>query len=170
MIISMIVARAQNGAIGKDNSMIWHLPDDMQFFKDSTRNHHILMGRKNYDSLPEMFRPLKNRVNIVITRNKDWQRDGVVVFHDIKSGIAYAKEHNEEELYIIGGGEIYKQGLSYANKLYITEVYAEFPDADAYFPEIDQSIWKETSRTKHGTDEKHKYAFDFVTYETISSN
>ncbi len=87
MTISMIVARAQNGAIGKDNDMIWSLPDDMKYFKDTTRNHHVLMGRKNFDSLPDSFRPLKNRVNIVITRNKDWSFDGTQVFHDVASGI-----------------------------------------------------------------------------------
>ncbi|GAB3334674.1 dihydrofolate reductase [Marivirga atlantica] len=165
MTISMIVARAQNGAIGKDNDMIWSLPDDMKYFKDTTRNHHVLMGRKNFDSLPDSFRPLKNRVNIVITRNKDWSFDGTQVFHDVASGIDYARTNNEEELFVIGGGEIYKQCLPHADRLYITEVYAEFPDADAYFPDVDLSEWKEVSRKKHPKDEKHKYAFDFVVYE-----
>jgi len=161
----MIVARAQNGAIGKDNDMIWSLPDDMKYFKETTRNHHVLMGRKNFDSLPDSFRPLKNRVNIVITRNKDWSYDGTQVFHDVQAGIDYAHANNEEELFVIGGGEIYKQCLPFADRLYITEVYAEFPEADAYFPDVDLSEWKELSRTKHPTDEKHKYTFDYVVYE-----
>lgn len=161
----MIVARAQNGAIGKDNGMIWHLPADMQYFKDQTRNHHILMGRKNFDSLPKAFRPLKNRVNLVVTRNKEWQNAGTEVFHDVQSAINYARNNNEEELYVIGGGEIYKLCLPLADQLYITEVFAEFPDADAYFPEVDLSNWNEVSRIKHGIDEKHKIAFDYVIYE-----
>ena len=164
MIISMIVARAQNGAIGKDNDMIWHLPDDMKYFKDQTREHHILMGRKNFDSLPSHLRPLKNRVNLVVTRNPDWQHDGTEVFHNVEDGITFAEGNNEKELFVIGGGEIYKQCLPKADKLYITEVYAEFPDADAYFPKIDLSQWKEISRTKHGIDDRHQYAFDFVEY------
>jgi len=164
MKISMIVARAQNGAIGKDNDMIWHLPDDMQYFKDQTRNHHILMGRKNFDSLPKVFRPLKHRVNLVVTRNKDWQYDGTQVFHDVESAIDYARGNNEEELFVIGGGEIYKLCLPYADQLYITEVYAEF-EADAYFPDVDLSQWEEVSRKKHAKDEKHQYAFDFVVYQ-----
>jgi len=161
----MIVARAQNGAIGKNNDMIWSLPDDMKYFKDKTRHHHVLMGRKNFDSLPPSFQPLPDRINIIITRNKDWSADGTQVFHDIQSGIDYADDNNEKELFIIGGGEIYKQGLNLADKLYITEVYADFPDADAYFPAIDLTNWKEISRKKHAQDEKHKYAFDFVVYD-----
>ncbi|MBK6264142.1 dihydrofolate reductase [Marivirga sp. S37H4] len=165
MKISMIVARAQNGAIGKNNDMLWHLPDDMKYFKDKTRNHHILMGRKNFDSLGEKYQPLPNRVNLVVTRNKDWQHEGVKVFHEIDSAITFAKDQNEKELFIIGGGEIYSACLPFSERLYITEVYAEFPDADAYFPEFDKKNWVEVKREKHSADEKHPYAFDYVVYE-----
>ncbi|RUA34145.1 MAG: dihydrofolate reductase [Bacteroidetes bacterium] len=165
MKISMIVAKAKDNAIGKDNDMIWHLPDDLKYFKDKTRNHHILMGRKNFDSLGAQYQPLPKRVNIVITRNKDWNHDGVKVFHNIEDGIAFAKDNHEEELFIIGGGQIYEQGLKYADRLYITEVEAEFPDAEAYFPEFDQSKWKEISREHHSKDEKHTFEFDYVVYE-----
>ncbi len=161
----MIVARAENGAIGKNNEMIWHLPDDLKYFKDQTRHHHILMGRKNFDSLGEKFQPLPQRVNIVITRNKKWQHEGVKVFHELEEGVKFAKDNNEKELFIIGGGEIYKLALPLADKLYITEVQAKFPDAEAFFPEIDLSQWKEVSRTKHPMDKKHEYAFDYVIFE-----
>ncbi|WP_340153288.1 dihydrofolate reductase [uncultured Marivirga sp.] len=164
MKISMIVAKANDNAIGKNNDMIWHLPDDLKYFKDKTRNHHILMGRKNFDSLGEQYQPLPKRVNIVITRNKDWQHDGVKVFHDIEDGIAFAKKNNEEELFIIGGGQIYEACLPMADCLYITEVKAEFPDAEAYFPEFDKSLWKEVNREHHPKDEKHQFEFDYVTY------
>ncbi len=165
MIISMIAARAQNGAIGKNNDMIWHLPDDLKYFKDKTRHHHILMGRKNFDSLGEKYQPLPQRVNLVVTRNTDWQHDGVEVFHDINDAIEFARKNKEEELFVIGGGEIYTACLPMANKLYITEVYAEFPNADAYFPDFDKSNWKETSREKHPSDEKHPISFDYVIFE-----
>jgi dihydrofolate reductase len=165
MKISMIVAKANDNAIGKDNDMIWHLPDDLKYFKDKTRNHHILMGRKNFDSLGEKYQPLPKRINIVITRNEDWQHDGVKVFHDIKEGIAFAKENNEEELFIIGGGQIYDACLPMADCLYITEVNAEFPDAEAYFPQIDKSQWKEVNREHHAKDEKHAFEFDYVIYK-----
>lgn len=161
----MIVAKANNNAIGKDNDMIWHLPDDLKYFKDKTRNHHILMGRKNFDSLGEKYQPLPKRINIVITRNKDWQHDGVKVFHDIKDGIEFAKQNNEEELFIIGGGQIYEACLPFADCLYITEVNAEFPDAEAYFPEFDKAAWKEVSREHHPKDEKHDFEFDYVIYK-----
>ncbi len=143
----------------------WHLPDDLKYFKDQTRHHHILMGRKNFDSLGEKYQPLPQRINIVITRNKNWQHDGVKVFHNIEEGIKFAKDNNEEELFIIGGGEIYKLGLPLADKLYITEVKASFIDAEAYFPEIDKSQWKEISRIHHAKDEKHQFEFDYVIYE-----
>ena len=167
MKISMIVAKANDNAIGKDNDMIWHLPDDLKYFKDKTRNHHILMGRKNFDSLGEKYQPLPNRINIVITRNENWQHDGTVVFHNIQDGIKYAKENKEEELFIIGGGQIYEQGLNYADRLYITEVNAEYPDADAFFPKIDKSNWKEISSKYHSKDEKHKFDFTYKVYERI---
>ncbi|GAA5043154.1 dihydrofolate reductase [Marivirga lumbricoides] len=161
----MIVARAQNGAIGKNNDMIWHLPDDLKYFKDQTRNHHILMGRKNFDSLGEQYQPLPKRVNMVVTRNQKWNHDGVKVFHDIQNAIDFARENNEQELFVIGGGEIYKACLPLANKLYITEVFAEFEDADAFFPEINQDNWLETSRVKHPADDRHAYPFDYVILE-----
>ncbi|WP_296618283.1 dihydrofolate reductase [Marivirga sp.] len=165
MKISMIVAKANDNAIGKNNDMIWHLPDDLKYFKDKTRNHHILMGRKNFDSLGEKYQPLPKRINIVITRNQEWSHDGVKVFHNIQDGIAFANGNKEEELFIIGGGEIYKEGLKFADRLYVTEVDADFPDAEAYFPDFDESQWKEISREHHPQDERHAFEFDYVVYD-----
>ena len=164
MIISQIVASARNNVIGKDNDLPWHLPDDMQFFKDTTKGHHILMGRKNFESIPMKFRPLPGRVNIVITRQDDYQADGTRVFNTIEEGIQFARAAGEEELFIIGGAEIYNQTISQTDRVYLTEINAEV-DGDAHFPELDTSEWIEKERVHHPVDERHQFDFDFVIYE-----
>jgi dihydrofolate reductase len=164
MIISQIVARAKNGVIGRDNDLPWHLPDDMQFFKETTRGHHILMGRKNFESIPMKFRPLPDRVNIVVTRQQDYQPEGVQVFNSIEEGIEFARASGEPELFIIGGAEIYDQTLAFADKIYLTEINTEV-DGDAHFPKPAGSEWNETDRWHHPKDSRHEFDFDIVTYE-----
>ncbi|MEO1051097.1 MAG: dihydrofolate reductase [Bacteroidota bacterium] len=164
MLISLIAAVAENGVIGKDNDLVWDLPDDMKYFMRTTKGHHILLGRKNYLSLPEKFRPLPNRSNLIVTRQKDYAAEGAFVFNTIEEAIDFAKAEGEEELFVIGGGEIYKQTLDMADKLYITEVKCSF-EGDTFFPDFDKSQWEETSRTSHGIDEKHNCEFDFVIFE-----
>ena len=167
MKISMIAAIGRNRVIGKDNDLMWSLPDDMKFFKSKTAGKPVLMGRKNWESLPPKFQPLPNRLNLVMSRNNNYQLpEGVVLVNSVEQSINIAKSAGHDELCIIGGEEIYKMGLAVADTMFLTEVdFSE--DGDAYFPEFDKSQWNEIERISHSTDEKHKYAFDFVTYRRI---
>ncbi|MCR9253308.1 MAG: dihydrofolate reductase [bacterium] len=164
MKISMIAAVAKNRVIGKDNDLVWHLPDDMKFFKDTTKDHVVIMGRKNFESLPPKWKPLPNRTNLIISRNAGYDALGCKVFTSLENCFDYVKTLNQEEVFIIGGGQIYKLGLELADRMYITEIDAEF-DGDAFFPEWDKSMWSEVNRSHHAIDEKHEFAFDFVTYD-----
>jgi dihydrofolate reductase len=163
MIISMIAAVSKNRVIGKNNDLPWKLPDDMKFFMEKTKGHHAIMGRKNYESIPQKFKPLPNRTNIVVTRQKNFDAPGCIVVDSIDNGLAIAKDNQEAETFIIGGAEIYKLGLPYANRLYLTEINAEI-QGDTFFPDYDRTQWLETSREHHGKDERHAYDFDFVVY------
>lgn len=162
--ISLIVAVTENMVIGKDNKLAWHLPDDMNYFSNMTRGHSIIMGRKNWESIPNKYRPLPDRKNIVVTRNEKFQDDGATVVNSIEEAIEEARSSEDEEIFIIGGGEIYKLGFKYVDKLYITEIFAEV-DGNTYFPEWDKKKWKEISRISHPSDEKHEYSFDYVIYK-----
>jgi dihydrofolate reductase len=164
MKISLIAALAENRVIGKNNDLPWSLPDDMKYFMETTKGHPCIMGRKNYDSIPSKFRPLANRTNIVVTRQRDFTAPGCVVVNGIEEAITLAQSHSEEEAFIIGGAEIYKQSLRLADRLYLTEIQAHI-DGDTYFPTVTSSDWKELSRRHHSKDEKHRYSFDFVVYE-----
>jgi len=158
MITSMIVAVAQNGVIGLDNQLIWHLPNDLKQFKRLTTGHPIIMGRKTFESIGK---PLPNRTSIVITRSKEWAYEGVIVVHSMEEAIAAAQATQTEEAFVIGGAEIYRVAFPLANKLYLTEVKADF-EGDAYFEPINPNEWKEISRQSHSEDEKHSVPFDFV--------
>jgi len=144
--LSIIVAMANNNAIGKDNQLLWHLPEDLQYFKRTTMGKPIVMGRKTFESIG---RPLPGRLNIVITRQQDWQHDGVKVVHSIDDALRLAEAQSMidgvDEVMVIGGAEIYKTALPQTDKLYITRVDAEI-EGDAFFPEIDSSVWQETNR------------------------
>lgn len=164
MIISLIAALTENRVIGKNNDLPWRLPDDMKYFMKTTTGHHVIMGRKNYDSLPANFKPLPNRTNIIVTRQLNFVAKGCTVVNSIKAGIEIAKSNKEEELFIIGGAQIYEQALPMAHRLYLTEIKAEV-NGDTYFPKIDRNQWKEISRVAHAADEKHRFAFDFVIYK-----
>lgn len=166
MKISLIVAIAENNAIGKDNDLLWHLPKDMQHFKAKTLNHHIITGRKNYVSIPKKFRPLVDRTNIVLTRQTDFSEENCIIKHSIEEAIAYAKANNETELFIIGGGQIYIEALSknLIDKMYITHVHQNF-EADTFFPVIDNLIWNKTTEEHHRADEKNPFDYSFTEYE-----
>jgi len=164
MIISMIAAMSKNQVIGKNNDLPWKLPDDMKFFMEKTKGHHTVMGRKNYDSIPQKFKPLPQRINIVVTRQKNFRAPGCLVVDSIDDGLTIAKVNKEPETFIIGGSEIYKLGLPHATRLYLTEIDAEI-DGDTFFPVFDKSRWNEVSRVHHDKDERHGYSFDFVVYE-----
>lgn len=164
MIISLIAALTENRVIGKNNDLPWHLPDDMKYFMQTTKGHHVIMGRKNYDSIPEKFRPLPNRTNIVVTRQKNFVAQGCTVVNSIEEGLQIAKANSEKEVFIIGGSEIYNQSFAKATRLYLTEILTQL-DGDTYFPEFNKNQWKEVSRTHHLADERHKFPFDFVVFE-----
>ncbi len=166
MIVSAIAALAKNRVIGKNNDLPWRLPDDMKFFMETTKGHHVIMGRKNYDSLLPRFKPLPHRTNIVITRQKNFEAPGCIVLHAVEPGLEIARKNAEEECFIIGGAEIYKLAMPHTTRLYLTEIDAVV-DGDTYFPEIDQQKWKEVSRVHHAADARHAYAFDIVVYDKI---
>jgi dihydrofolate reductase len=165
MIVSIIAAVARNRVIGKNNDLPWHLPNDMRFFKEKTKGHHVLTGRKNYDSIPEKFRPLPGRTNIVVTRNENYHAPGAEMFKTIEEGIAFAKANGEQELFVMGGGQIYEHALQLAlvDKMYITWVDAE-PEGDIRFPDFDRNVWKEVESLENPSDERNAFAHTFTTY------
>jgi dihydrofolate reductase len=157
-MITIIAAIAANNALGKNNQLIWHLPADLKRFKKVTLGHHVIMGRKTFESLGK---PLPNRTTIIITRNKNYTQKDCIVVNSLTEALKAAKE--DENPYILGGAEIYNQAIKIADKLDITFVHHHF-DADAFFPEIDTNIWKETKREDFTIDEKNKYNYSFVTF------
>ena len=160
-MITLIAAVAENNALGKDNQLLWHLPDDFKRFKNITSGHYIIMGRKTFESFPK---PLPNRTHIIITRQKKYPSENCIVVDSLQKAIAICPP--AEELFIIGGGEIYNQSIEIADKLDITRVHNTF-DADTFFPEIDLNKWKLTSAEFHSKDEKHNFDFTFETYTRI---
>lgn len=164
MIVSAIAALSENRVIGKNNDLPWKLPDDMKFFMETTKGHHVVMGRKNYDSLKGKFKPLPDRTNIVITRQREIDAPGCIVLHNIQEALLTANRNGERECFIIGGAEIYKLAMNHTNRLYLTEIKATI-DGDTFFPEFDKKQWKEVSRKSHPADSRHAFAFDFVVYE-----
>ncbi len=165
MTISLIAALTRNRIIGRNNRLPWHLPDDMKYFMQTTSGHHVIMGRRNYESLPEKFRPLPNRTNIVLSRRQNLALPKCTVVNSLPAGVELARKAGEKELFIIGGAAVYQLGLSLARRLYLTEIDAEL-EGDIRFPAIDVGAWKETSRKHHPADERHAFPFDFVIYET----
>ena len=165
MKVSLIVAVAENGVIGKDNDLIWHLPKDMLFFKETTMGHHVIMGRKNFESIPHKYRPLPDRTNIVITRQSEYKAEGCIVVNSVGAALKIAKQNGDHEPFIIGGGQIYKLALeaNLIDKIYLTKVHHSF-DGDTFFPELN-SDWKQVNKTENKADEEHKYNYDFITLE-----
>lgn len=166
MTISLIVAAGLNNEIGKNNTLIWHLPADMKFFKEKTTGHCIITGRKNYESIPLKFRPLPNRTNIVITRQANYDAPGAIVVDSLEAGINKAKTISDGEIFIIGGGDIFKQSLHLVDTIYLTRIDHSF-EADVFFPEINWKEWKEVSKVKGVRDEKNPYDFTFYVYKKI---
>jgi dihydrofolate reductase len=162
MIISAVVAIGMNNEIGAKGDLLWVLPKDMAHFKRITWGHHVLMGRKSFDSLPPKYRPLPGRPNIVISRDTNLRLDGCKTVTTVEEGIKFAKDNGEEELMITGGGEIYKLALPFTDVIHLTRVHASFPDADTHFPEIDMNEWETVSTELIEADEKHKYSFEFI--------
>lgn len=158
MIVSIIVAAAENLAIGKDNKLIWHLPSDLKFFKNTTMGHHMIMGRKTFESIGK---PLPGRTSIIVTRNKNYTAEGCIVVNSLKEAIEKAKADHETEAFVIGGAELINDALEFADKIYLTEVKETF-EADVFLKPIDRTKWKEASREDYKADEKHAYDYSFV--------
>lgn len=160
--LSLIVAVAENGAIGKNNDLLWHISADLKHFKALTTGHCIIMGRKTYESFPK--RPLPNRRNIVITSNMEYHDEGCEVVHSVEEAIALCKD--DEQSFVIGGATVYRQFLPLVNKLYLTKVFATF-EADTFFPEIDMSQFEQTAASEVFTDEKTGLRYQYLEYEKI---
>ncbi|MCB9184365.1 MAG: dihydrofolate reductase [Flavobacteriales bacterium] len=166
MIVTAIAAVADNGTIGRDGDLPWHLPDDMAHFQRTTRGHHVITGRKNYESIPPKYRPLKDRVNLVVSRNPRYEAPGAVVVGSLEEALRIAREAGEKEVFLIGGGQIYREALEHrlVDRLDLTLVHAEV-NGDTRFPAIDPAEWTEVSRTRHEADARHAHAFSFVLLE-----
>ncbi|MBU1032645.1 MAG: dihydrofolate reductase [Patescibacteria group bacterium] len=158
-MISIIVAISKNNCIGKDGKLPWHIPEDMKHFKELTIGKVVVMGRKTWESIPDKFRPLPNRKNVIITRQENYEApESVEVFNSIDDALT---NYSSDDVMIIGGAQIYKQAFESADKLYVTHVDREVDKCEAYFPEIDPAIWKETNRENNPD-------FSFITYERQS--
>ena len=162
MIISLIVAAAENNAIGKDNKMMWHLPIDMKFFKNTTWGFPVIMGRRSFAAMGD--KALPGRQNIVITRQKDYKAPGAVVVNSLDDALFVARDADTKEVFVIGGGEIYKEALPKASRLYVTRVQAVL-QGDVFFPSFDEKKWKLVSSREVKADDKHAYDFTFQVWE-----
>lgn len=154
----------EKNEIGFENQLLWHLPKDLKHFKDLTSGHPVIMGRKTYESIGK---PLPNRTNIAVSRQKDWFEEGILIVGSIKEAVKFAKKI-DEEVFIIGGGNIYEQTMDVTDKLEVTLVKADL-QADTYFPKIDPKVWRKVNEICHEKDEKNQYDFCFQTYEKIKS-
>jgi dihydrofolate reductase len=165
MKVSLIVAVDQANGIGKNNDLLWHLPADMRFFKETTTGHIVVTGRKNYESIPERFRPLPNRENAVLTRNESYQAPGAKVFTSLQQCLEHYQQEDERVVFIIGGGQIFQEvlALNCVDEMYITHVQGIF-EADTFFPKIEDAHWKSESIATHEVDEKNAYAFEIKRY------
>ena len=172
-MLSIISAIGKNNEIGKKNDLLWNLPADMKHFRETTRGHTVIMGQKTFESLGtdsngELGRPLPNRRNIVLTQDPNFDREGIEIFRSVEEVLSLSPTLSEgkgdEEVFVIGGGMIYKLFIDKADKLYITHVDAEFPDAEVFFPEIDLNKWQKVKSEKYPKDESNKYDLEFAEY------
>ena len=161
MFVSLVAAVAENNVLGKENQLPWHLPADLKYFKQLTTGHHVLMGRKTWESIGK---PLPNRVSLVVSRSEDFKAEGATVAQSIEEGIDTARKADETELFIIGGGEIFRLAMPLADRIYLTRIDHYF-EGDVFFPEIDAELWKETESKSFEADEKNPYGYRFITLE-----
>lgn len=157
----MIAAASENNGLGKNNQLVWHLPDDFKRFKQITSGHHIIMGRKTFESFPK---PLPNRTHIIITRDKNYKAKDCIIAHSLKEAFLYAKK--DQNPFVIGGGEIYHLALPYVDEIELTRVHTEI-EADAFFPEISPNNWELIAEEFHPKDEKHQYSFTYQTFKRV---
>ena len=157
--VTLIAAAGENNELGKDKDLVWHLPDDFKRFKQLTTGHYIIMGRKTFETFPNL---LPNRTHVIITRKENYAPKDTIVVHSLEEALEVAKE--DPQPFVIGGGEIYKLSMEKADAIELTRVHGSF-DADTYFPEIDENKWTLVAKEEHPADERHKYAFTYLTYE-----
>ncbi|MDE3252633.1 MAG: dihydrofolate reductase [Bacteroidota bacterium] len=165
MVVSMIVAATTNHVIGKDNQLLWSLPKDMKFFKNTTWAMPVIMGSKTYVSLGK---PLTGRLNIMITRKTDWNPEGVKVVHSLQDALSMAEAQDYQDAFIIGGGEIFAAGMQLADRIYFTKIDAIL-EGDTFFPPIDPAVFEMVAEENHAADEKHAYPFHFQRWEKKQS-
>ncbi len=163
MKVSAIVATAKNNVIGKDNDIPWYLPADLKYFKRVTLGHHIIMGRKCFESIG---RPLPKRTNIIITRNTFFTASNALICHSLEDAFSIALDNGEEEVFVIGGGEIYRQAMPFVDKIYLTEVDLVI-EGTVFFPDLSMNDWKLVTSESHQADAKNEYDYVFKTYEKI---
>ena len=172
MILSIIAAIGKNNELGKKNDLLWNLPIDMKHFRETTRGHTVVMGQKTFESLAQnengiqIGRLLPNRRNIILTLDKTFEKEGAEIIYSVDEAIDLLQKTTklDEEVFVIGGGQIYKLFIDLADKLYITHVKETFPNAEIYFPIIDEKRWKKTKSEKHSKDEQNKYDLEFSEY------
>jgi dihydrofolate reductase len=164
VIISLLVAMDEKRGIGKAGKLPWHLSSDLKRFRALTMGHHIVVGRKTFESIGK---PLPGRHTIVVTRDPNLKHEGCLVAGSVQDGITLARERGETEAFVIGGAEIYAQALDAADRVYLTQVHAEV-DADTFFPDLARDAWIETQHTDHPADEQNQYAFTFKLLERVS--
>lgn len=158
-MISLIAAMDKNRVIGVENKLPWHLPVDLKFFKDKTMGHHVIMGRKTFESVGK---PLPGRTNVIVTRQQDYKVEGAHVVHSLDAAVMMSR--GDDEVFIVGGADIYAQSLDFADRVYLTKVDLAVPRGDAHFPELDPAKWELAEKRVHKPDEKNKYACTFLTY------
>lgn len=161
-MLSTIVAASENNVIGKDNQLLWHLPDDLKHFKRTTKGHHVIAGRKTFES---QGNPLPHRTNIIVTRNPDYRAEGCIVVNSLDRALELAQA--DDEPFIIGGEQIYRMALPLVERIYLTRVHAEF-EGDTFFPELDMDQWKEISREYYSKDERNEYPFSIIILDRIN--
>lgn len=164
-MITIIAAIGNNNALGKDNRLIWHLSKDLKRFKNLTEHHPVVMGRKTYESIGKA---LPNRTNIVVSRKENWFEENILIVSTLKEAIKFAKKI-DEDIFIIGGGDIYRQTIELADRLEITRVNGDF-EADTFFPQIDPETWQKTDEECHSKDDKNDHDFCFQTYKRINKD
>jgi dihydrofolate reductase len=163
-MICIIVAAGENNVIGKNNKLPWRMPADTKYFKSTTKGHVVVMGRKTFESLGK---PLSDRLNIVITRQKNFNGEGIVVAESLEEALKKGGQYPGKDIFIIGGGEIYRQSLALTDRVYLTRIHHTF-EGDTFFPELPKEKWKVIFREEHQPDEKNPHPYSFITYERIS--
>ena len=161
MIVSQIAAMSRNRIIGKDNKLPWNMPDDLAYFFKVTRGHHIILGRKNFEAIGKA---LPSRVNIVVTRNPNYKAPGCIVVENIQQALKYSESKGEEEVFIVGGGQIYQASLGITNKIYLTIIDTEI-EGDVFFPEFDLKSWNVISKVSHSADNRNPFNYTYYIFE-----